>query len=154
MSRRPKPKALGPTPERMARGDIEVVETMRAGTPGHRVKLPHALERYHARGELGDGRENTRRYDAGCRLRDCYETAGLEPSVIAAYSDMVAGSGYAPIDHKVGAYQAWKRALTAIGPIASNEVIDVCCFGQALRDRARVEILRRGLAVLADHYGM
>lgn len=145
---------IAPTAERLAREEWLTIPTERAGVTTVRAKDPDALDRYHSRGELGKGDENRRRYDAGCKLRDCFHAANLEPTVIGAYRDMIAGGGMCPTEHRLGAYRAWQNAIRAVGKIASNEVIDVCCLGLPLKDRIKMEILRRGLGVLADHYGM
>ncbi len=142
---------------------IDVVPTEAAGVTAHRVRTPFALDRYHARGELAPGEpvENNRRYDAGERLRADWTRAGLEPAVVARYRDLVSGgvSGGGGLRHDVhahrmDAHRAWKKAIQKVGPIASNEVIEACCLGNAVRGKVRLEILRRGLAVLADHYGL
>jgi hypothetical protein len=143
-------EALSPTAERLAKDDWLTIKTEQAGVTTVQVKTPHALEMYWQRGQLGE----QRRYDAGCRLRDAWEHANLEPSIICRYNAKLAGDGGSALDHKRGAYEAWKRAMRAVGPIASNEVTDVCCFGLTLQSRERLEILRRGLDVLADHYGL
>ncbi|MGF1625703.1 MAG: DUF6456 domain-containing protein [Alphaproteobacteria bacterium] len=152
--------SVAPTPERLRHDSIVAVATEEAGVVAHQVRAPFALDRYHARGELAPGqpRENARRYDAGCRLRALWTTAGLEPRVTRAY-DRVGGGrrfGAAPEPRigRIDAYRAWQSALRAIGPIASNEVLEACCLGNAVGNAIRLEILRRGLAVLADHYGL
>ena len=152
--------SVGPTPERMRHDPIVAVPTDRAGVVAHQVKAPFALDRYHARGELcpESGDENRRRYDAGCRLRDVWTVAGIEPHVTRSYDAVVRGGrrgGAAePAVGRIDAYRAWQAAIRAIGPIASGEVIDACCLGLAVGGKTRLEILRRGLGVLADHYGM
>lgn len=163
---RPRKKAvpmltsIGPTPERMRHDAIMTVPTEQAGVRAHLVKAPFALDRYHARGELAPDlpRENARRHDAGCRLREVWTRAGLEPHVIRAYDRAGGGRRFGvpaePAVGRIDAYRAWQSAIRAVGPIASSEVIDACCLGQALGGKVRLEILRRGLAVLADHYGL
>lgn len=154
--------SIAPTPERRQHDAIAPVPTERAGVVAHRVQTPFALDRYHARGELAPDApyENRRRYDAGCRLREMWGLAGLEPHVIRNYDRMTGSGGRRftgvpdPVAGRVDAYRAWRAAIRAVGPIASNEVIDACCLGQALGAAVRLEILRRGLAVLADHYGL
>lgn len=150
---------VGPTPERRRHDPVAPVPTERAGIVAHQVRAPFALDRYHARGELAPDapRENGRRYDAGCRLREIWTLAGLEPHVIRDYRQVGGrrfGAALEPAPGRMDAYRAWRAAIRAVGPIASNEVIDACCLGQALGGTVRLEILRRGLAVLADHYGL
>ncbi|MEZ5665905.1 MAG: DUF6456 domain-containing protein [Alphaproteobacteria bacterium] len=150
-----------PTPERMRHDAVIAVPTEQAGVVAHQVRTPFALDRYHARGELAPGTpaENARRYDAGCRLRETWTRAGLEPRVTRAYDSAVRGgrrfgAAAEPAPGRIDAYRAWQAAIRAVGPIASSEVIDACCLGQAVGDKTRLEILRRGLGVLADHYGL
>lgn len=146
--------AIAPTPERLAKDVIVRVETDDAGVFAHQVQIPHALEMYRARKLLGSGDQANVRYDAGCKLRDSFELAGLHQKVIGAYSEMVS-RGSIQIQHiRLGAYEAWIRAMRAVGYVAVDEVYDVCCLGLALKARERLEILRRGLDVLAAHYGL
>ena len=153
--------SVGPTPERACHDDVTTIATERAGVVAHRVKTPFVLDRYHARGELAPDipDENARRYDAGCRLREIWTKAGLEPHVIRSYDGMGRsgrsfGAAPEPVAGRIDAYRAWRAAIRAVGPIASCEVIDACCLGLALGSKTRLEILRRGLGVLADHYGL
>jgi len=153
--------SVAPTRERLRHDEVVAVPTAEAGVIAHQVRAPFALDRYHARGELAPGvpRENARRYDAGCRLRELWTVAGLEPQVIRAY-ERIGGGGRRfgvpaePRPGRIDAYRAWQSAIRAVGPIASNELVDACCLGNALGGAVRLEILRRGLAVLADHYGL
>ena len=150
------------TKERL-RHDEVVLDPIVAGFKGDqvvgyrgRVKAPFALDRYRARGELcpNDPNENERRYRAGDRLRARWTIAGLEPHLVSAYSEMIAGGkGAEPAIARRDAYEAWVRAIRAVGIIASNEVITVCCLGEYV-GRDRIEILRRGLKVLADYWGL
>ena len=55
---------------------------------------------------------------------------------------------------KVDAYSAWQCAMRAIGPIAADEVMVVVCLDQVVGEGTPMEILRRGLKVLAQHYGV
>jgi hypothetical protein len=143
-----------PTPERLAKDDWLTIKTEQAGVTTVQVKTPHALEMYHSRNQLGQGDAGRLRYDAGCQIRDSYELAGLHQKVIGAYSEMVS-RGSVQIQHvRLGAYEAWIRAMRAVGPVATDEVYDVCCLGETLKGRERLEILRRGLDVLAAHYGL
>jgi len=74
--------------------------------------------------------------------------------VVARYSDLVSGGSIqAFLAVREDAYRAWRAAIRAIGPVAADEVIAVCCQGEPVGKGARMEILRRGLAVLAGHYG-
>lgn len=157
----PMVRSVGPTPERLRHDPVTTVPAGEAGVVAHLVRAPFALDRYHARGELapGDPRENARRYDAGVRLRDAWALAGMEPRVTGSYAPAGRGgrrfgAAEAPHAGRIDAYRAWQAAVRAVGPIASNEVLDACCLGNAVGSTVRLEILRRGLAVLADHYGL
>lgn len=136
------------------RGDEYMVEPAERAGQTRVVKLTQdALDRYYKRGQLGDREDNDRRYDAGKRLRGLFYYAGLTPNVIAKYTDMISeGSIESYHAGRSDAYYEWQGAIQAVGPIASNEVITVCCLGEALNGRERLEILRRGLQVLVGHW--
>lgn len=140
--------------ERLNKGNIVLEETMRAGVKRARNTSETILDVYLRQGRLS--KDKTRAhvlYDSGIRLRTDWLKAGLQPHVISKYSDLISGGsiqGFAV--HRMDAYGNWQQAIVAIGPIASNEVIEVCCIGNKC-GRERMEILRRGLAVLAFHYG-
>lgn len=152
------PHATGdPVPrERWQHGDETLVEaTEQAGGRRVVVLTQDALDRYFRRGHLAPAAgENQRLYDAGVRLRRDFEGAGLTPHVVARYSDLVSGGsiqGFMAVREE--SYRTWREAVRAVGPIAADEVIAVCCQGEPVGKGARMEILRRGLAVLAGHYG-
>ena len=143
--------------ERWRHGDETLVEaTDEAGRSRVVVLTQDALDRYFRRGLLAAGEaENRRLYDAGVRLRRDFHRAGLTAHVVARYGDLVSGGsvqGFMGV--REDAYRAWRAAIRAVGPIAADEVIAVCCQGEPVGKGARIEILRRGLAVLATHYGI
>jgi len=108
------------------------------------------LERY-LRRQLIDRRQ----HEAGERLAMDWHAARMQARVIASYRDWVDG-GTAP-DAQVDRFHARQRvarAIQAIGRIAASEVVAVCCEEQAVGGHVGMEILRRGLDVLADHYGL
>lgn len=145
---------LGPR-ERHAKPDrVELEPAGRDGSVRARVRAQDALDRYALRGELapGDAAENRRRRDAALRLRLDWTRAGLEASVTGAYADRIDG-GARPdrMAWREDAYRGFREAIRAVGPIAAQEVIETACLGNAV-GRSGIEILRRGLAVLADHY--
>ncbi|HEX6972698.1 MAG TPA: DUF6456 domain-containing protein [Limnochordia bacterium] len=119
-----------------------------------RNKTPFALDRYHARKELdpSDDGNNSRLFDAGNRLRDDFTAAGLEPRIAGRYAEMVGtGSIQGFMAGRGTAYERWVSAVRAVGPIASDEIVSVCCLGNPV-GRSRMILLRRGLEVLARHY--
>ena len=143
------------TPERHLKGgDIVEELTERAGIRRARVTIETALDWYYANNNLDKGPErNKLLYDCGVRFRKDWTVSGLEPNVIGRYSDMVsAGSIQGLSGMREDAYKRWRAAILAVGPIASMEVIKVCCIGERV-GRTGLEILRRGLGELASHYG-
>jgi hypothetical protein len=161
--RRKRDKRAQPNPspdegprERWQHGDETLVEpTEEAGRRRVVVLTQDALDRYYRRGQLAeDAADNRRLYDAGVRLRGDFQRAGLTQNLVARYSDLVSGGsvqGFLAL--RGDAYRAWRKAIRAVGPIAADEIIAVCCQGAPVGRGARMEILRRGLAVLATHYG-
>jgi len=146
---------LGPR-ERHAKPDVVTLES--AG-PGGGVRAraagPDALDRYSVRGQLapGDAAENRRRYDAALRLRLDWTRAGLEAPVTSGYEERVDGGLRRDrMAAREDAYRRFRDAIRAVGPVAAHELVEVACLGRAV-GRTGLEILRRGLAVLADHYG-
>lgn len=126
---------------------------MRAGVKRARNRAPFALDVYYNKKLLGDGNENEWRFDAGNRFRMDFTIADLNPNIISSYQEWIASGDSAEwSDFRLDAIRRWREAVDAIGPIASNEVISVCCFGESI-GRDRMEILRRGLEILAAHYG-
>ncbi len=108
------------------------------------------LDRY-ARRQLLDRRQ----VEAGERLAQDWHAARMEPRVVASYRDWVdcGTAADAPVD-RAGARRRIARAIQAVGPIAAREVVEVCCDERAVGGTVAMEILRRGLDVLADHYGL
>jgi len=145
---------LGPR-ERHRKPDRPVPEPgSRPGTVRLRVQTQTALERYCLRGQLdpADPAENRRRFDAGQRLLRDWLLAGMEAPQTAHYADRVDGTRRPDVTG--GAEDARRRfrlAIRAVGKVAAGETIEVCCTGNPV-GRTGLEILRRGLAVLADHY--
>lgn len=152
-----KPLDVG-TPERQQHvdeKDVLIEKTEDAGQTRVVILAQDALDRYHRRGQLhSDPKENERLYDAGIRLRGDFHRAGISPGVISNYSDMVSsGSVQGFSNFQVEAYKRWRSAIKEVGQVAANEVITVCCQGEPVGKGVRMEILRRGLIVLAAHYG-
>ena len=141
-------------PERRQHGLLVIEETMVAGVMHARVATPDALDYYYAHKRLGEGRDSRRRYEAGARLRGYWDSAGMEPRVVGRYENMPPDGawrgGWTPSNED--AYRQFSDGLKAVGPIASNEVVETCCFGRAV-GRGGMEILRRGLEELCKHWG-
>lgn len=111
------------------------------------------LDRYEARGEI-----TSRQHMAGERLHEDWVKAGRQPPVIGAYREMigrgsVAGNAESISDFKAIAFSRFLRAMAAVGPVASAEIKAVCLWNEPV-GRIGLEILRRGLTVLADWYGL
>jgi len=147
-----KAKPLGPTPERMARGDIEVIDTMRAGVQGHIARVQDALDGYYARRQLADTpAENARLYEAGKRLRDAWHESGLAPMMTGSYASSVQ-SGRDPDGRMVRAIdrsKEWRRLIWIVGPFTPY-CMTACCFGLPVGEGVSMRGLKEGLARLAD----
>jgi hypothetical protein len=79
----------------------------------------------------------------------------MEPRVVASYRDLIdCGGTPDPAVDRAHARKRVARAVAAVGRIASNEVVSVCCLEHAVGGNVGMEILRRGLDVLAEHYGV
>tara|TARA_Y100000310_G_scaffold292235_1_gene320844 strand:- start:105 stop:587 length:483 start_codon:yes stop_codon:yes gene_type:complete len=143
------------------------------GTPERRQHDPVVIERVEA--ESAEVRARARVYTrspletlrkrnaiserakaAGEKLREIWERANLEPRVIGSYAELVAHGSVASLtvgDIKHDAHTDFVRAVRAVGPIASNEVLACCCLDEYVGGNM-VEILSRGLEVLADFFGI
>lgn len=142
--------------ERWQHGDETLTEaTEEAGGRRVVVLTQDPLDRYYRRGQLAaEAAENLRLYDAGTRLRGDFHRAGLNQVVVARYGDLISGGsvqGFAAL--REDSYRRWRAAIRAVGPVAADEVVTVCCRCEPVGKGVRMEILRRGLAVLAAHYG-
>lgn len=141
--------------ERYQHGDvIEVQETIKAGVVHAVNQTSFALDWYHYHKKLSSNPEENRRlFHAGDTLRLSFTIAGLDPRVTMPYSEFISDDNQnkSIADARVDAHKQFQEAIRAIGPIASNEIVSVCCLGEYV-GRGRMEILRRGLRVLADYY--
>jgi hypothetical protein len=92
---------------------------------------------------------------AGEVLGRLWQSAALEPRVIGRYEEYVDTVRFTGGQvRRTEAYERWRAAVAAVGPIAADEVIAVCCAEEPVKGTARVEILRRKLEVLAKHFGV
>lgn len=137
---------------RLARDRFEDVEVEAGGERAvvKRVVNATPLDRY-ARRQLLDRRQ----VEAGERLAADWQAARMEPRVVASYRDWVDCGTVADVQaDRAGARRRVARAVAAVGRIAASEVVAVCCHERAVGGTVAMEILRRGLDVLADHYGL
>lgn len=118
--------------------------------PRVRVYSRNPLETYFRRKVI-----DYKQKSAGEVLGRLWQAAALEPRTIGRYEEYVdtTSSGNSVI-RKSEAYEKWRNAVSAVGPIASDEVVAVCCTEEPVRGAAKIEILRRGLDVLVKHFGI
>ncbi len=140
------------TRHRRQHDELEDVETVVEGERAiaKRVVTQTPLDRYIRRGLI-----DRRQYDAGQALARDWHYARMEPRVIASYRDLIQ-CGQAP-DASADREHARKRlmrAIDAIGRVAASEVVGVCGLQRPAGGPVAMEIFRRGLDVLADHYGL
>lgn len=92
--------------------------------------------------------------DAGLILRELWNRTGLEPRTISAYQELIASGSVSDLRTKsIDNYQKYLRAVRYVGLVASNEVMAVCCLNEFINPR-HMEILRRGLDRLVEHFGI
>lgn len=92
---------------------------------------------------------------AGEVLGRLWQSAALEPRLTARYEEYVDTKRRdGAVVRKSEAYERWRHAIQAVGPVAADEVIAVCCTERTVKGAAQIEILRRGLSVLAKHFGV
>ena len=128
---------------------------------GGRVMTQWPLDRYLARKLISE-----KQWEAGDKLRRAYQMAGLEPQIVARYSDMVSGGLPLPgspfyQERRVRANEAFWRALDAVGFAVQGILwFVVCCGDMAGEWAARRELskdvalpfLRLALDGLRQHY--
>jgi len=125
-----------------------VVDGKRAAAK--RVLTQTPLDRYRRRGLI-----DRRQFEAGERLGRDWHYARMEPRVVASYRDLIdCGQTPDPVVDREHARRRVARAAAAVGKIASNEVVSVSCLQHPAGGPVAMEILRRGLDALADHYGL
>jgi hypothetical protein len=142
-------EAMGPSRHRRQHDEFvdAEIEADGARIAVKRVQAP--LDRYVKR-RLIDHRQ----HEAGGRLARDWHHARMEPRLVTKYVDLVDCDGIPdPAVDRAQARRRFAQAVAAVGRIASNEVVSVCCLEHPVGGHAAMEILRRGLDVLADHYG-
>lgn len=170
--RRPSPRpAIGETPDCYRAQHMELSVASPSGT---RMKML----RNQAESPIGrlsrrrgrDGRPliSARQYDAGEKLREDFEAAGLGPRVTLSYdSPPISRSRRAAPDmptateRQIHARQRLQRALDLAGPGMGDLLLRVCCYLEGLEDAERAlgwpvrsgkTVLALALDRLADHY--
>jgi hypothetical protein len=148
------PRAIAPvadhgTAERARHGELASRETMVAGTTGKRVKHECRLDWYWDKDSIID-----RLYEAGLRFRRDWHFATAAPSVIGAYgariSRLTGRQDFA--EGQLAARRRTAAAIALLGRDLAAIVVDVCCFDNWAS--GRLPLLRDGLGILADHYGL
>ena len=143
------------TPERARRGPLiieQLSETAR--NRGNRVRV-RAIE---VDDPLFVYRRNrvisVLQRDAGLILREFWNRTGRSPRVVAPYQEAVSrgsaeGVHIASAEH----HRRFVEAIRAVGPIGSDTLVTVVCL-QEFIPRGHYEILRRGLDILANRFGL
>lgn len=148
----PEQRAAAVNRFRLAQDQFEdaTVEIDGARAAVKRVVNVTPIDRY-ARRNLLDRRQ----VEAGERLAQDWFAARMEPRIVASYRDWVdCGTAADAAVDRDGARRRFARAVQAVGKIAACEVVETCCHERAVGGTVAMEILRRGLDVLADHYGL
>ena len=126
------------------------VDASGAMTRRARVYSRNPLETYYRRGLIDEQQKRSGEY-----LGRLWQAAGMEPRIIGRYEEYVdAGRNIASVTRNAEAYQRWHRAVQVVGPVASKEVVTACCEEKPVGGAIHMEILRRGLDVLARHFGI
>lgn len=87
---------------------------------------------------------------AGIILRELWARTGLEPRVTSRYEEWISAGSIASLRVKsADQYQHFVKAIRAVGPECSNEVIAACCLQERVRN---VASLRTGLDRLEEHF--
>lgn len=131
---------LHPTPERLAKGDVEQVK----GGPsrGNQMK---ATRVWRIDTLLRTGTLDARQHTTACRLRGLHIIAHGEPNVIQHYAPRQARSEAPYAEAKADAERELRSLLRHIGKIASPVIARVVFFDEACGSKADAEILRRAL---------
>lgn len=145
---------IGPTPERLAKGDLRGIEVWARSDKRYASKWPTELERLGAvcNSRTGKPYLERRQVQAGLWLRETWNRAGLEPRVVASYGQTVAGheSG---LDGVVTARDKARRefaiAMRRIGIAFSALVVRVCIEDE----RPNAEALTQLRPILDDLAG-
>lgn len=132
--------------------EIEDIETLVEGekATAKRVVTQTPLDRYVRRGLI-----DKRQYEAGQSLARDWHYARMEPRLISNYRDLIqCGGAPDPAADREHARKRLMSAISAVGRVAASEVVGVCGLQRPAGGPVAMEIFRRGLNVLADHYGI
>ena len=139
--------------ERWQHGQRELVLTRYAGVLAARALEECALDRW-----LMVGAISPSEHEAGLQLRRDYVAGQVPAQVTNPYSGLRFGRGGAwrhqaerRSEKAEAAYQRWRAAIRAVGPVASVVLIAVCCEDGALAWQRRFE-LRDALQLLERCY--
>lgn len=146
---------VGP-PERYRHGDtIRAEPGQEAGVFYRRVATQSALDRYLARGQIGQ-----RQFDAGMRLYRLWRAGGGGQRVTASYGALRVKARRELSDQQAALRHRVTEVLRRMGPL-SGILVHVCLCDEAARDWARargdapqagVVVLRLALDALADYW--
>ena len=115
------------------------------------IRKVSILDVYFKNGDIS-GRQRK----AGKELADDYAIMMAGQSMTVDTTKVRVDGGYPGLRQSEAQQEAqrkYERALEAVGPIASREVCLACCEDEPVGKGAFMVILRRGLDVLAKHYG-
>lgn len=112
------------------------------------IEINDPLYRYRRQGQI-----TARERDAGLKLRELWEKAGLDPQIIGAYSEYIsAGSIQAfrvvSIDHR----ERYEAALRLLTPNVKAAVERVIRYQERL-GYGQMKHLKHGLKTLKRHFG-
>lgn len=178
MARRARKTARTPTPaldtgprDRHQHGDVIILaDGLDTGTKVARVTSQTMLDRYLIRGQLADPQPGSssgdataaRRFRAASRLYEDWYACGLDPCVVANYSERLDRS-VTPGDPTAHRYIAFRRALQAVGLQLSPILVHVVLLDKPASQwvaahryaaQAAMPILHLALDALAAHYGL
>jgi hypothetical protein len=139
------PADHGP-PERKQHDTLLPHATEAAGVVGKRVKHECRLDWYLDKGSIVD-----RQHEAGLRFRRDWLLAVATQRMIGTYGPKMSG-GQDFTAAQLAARRRLGRAMSSLGRDVAPIVVDVCCFDRWAS--GGLPILRDGLTVLAEHYGI
>jgi hypothetical protein len=134
------------TPERQKKGNLLPRIADLSGIVARRVRHECRLDWYLDKASLND-----RQHAAGIRFRRDWQLAAADTKVIGTYGLRMPG-GVDFREVQLAARQRVGKALLAAGREHGPVLVDVCGFDNWAS--GRLPLLRDGLTLLADHYGL